>query len=138
MGGNSRSYPIVETERGSMTWVMTFDDYQESAITTAAYPVAEGTGHGNLVYPAMGLAGEAGEYLDKVKKNWRNYNSMTADNLTKDQRLEFLKELGDVLWYTTASAIELGSTLAEVAQININKLLDRRARGVIKSQGDNR
>ncbi len=115
-----------------------FDVYQSLAITTAAYPQAEGSGTGNLVYPAMGLAGEAGEYLDKVKKNWRNNNSMSASNLSPDQKLEFIKELGDVLWYLAASAIELGYSLQEVATINIKKLEDRRNRGVIKSEGDNR
>lgn len=117
---------------------MTFNEYQVFALKTAAYPHVEGIGTHNLVYPAMGLAGEAGEYLDKVKKNWRNFNSMTANNLTPEQRTEFLKELGDVLWYLSASCEELGYSLDAVAELNIKKLSDRRERGVIKSEGDNR
>jgi NTP pyrophosphatase (non-canonical NTP hydrolase) len=117
---------------------LTFDDYQDEALKTAAYPHVEGIGDHNLVYPAMGLAGEAGEYLDKVKKNWRNHNSMTASNLTQDQRMEFIKELGDALWYLAASAHELGTSLAFVAHTNIEKLADRYSRGVIKGIGDNR
>lgn len=117
---------------------MNFTEYQDYALETAAYPAVEGIGTHNLVYPAMGLAGEAGEYLDKVKKNWRNHNSMTAANLGEDQKVEFAKELGDVLWYLSASAYEIGYTLEAVAKMNIKKLSDRRERGVIKSEGDNR
>lgn len=118
--------------------MLTFHEYQEHCLSTASYPHIEGVGTHNLVYPAMGLAGESGEYLDKVKKNWRNNGSMTADNLSEEQRVEFAKELGDVLWYLTASAEELGYSLIDVAELNIKKLADRRERGVIKSEGDNR
>ncbi len=51
---------------------------------------------------------------------------------------EYVKELGDVLWYIAASAKELGFTLEQVAQLNLKKLADRKERGVIKSEGDNR
>lgn len=43
---------------------MTFDDYQKQTVTTAIYPKLM---HGS-VYPALGLAGEAGEVANKVKK----------------------------------------------------------------------
>ena len=113
---------------------MNFNDYQDFALSTATYPqIGE-----NLVYPAMGLAGETGEYVDKVKKNWRNKGSMSAANLSPEEKKEFAKELGDVLWYIAASAKELGSDLSEIAVINLAKLGDRRNRGVIKSSGDNR
>jgi NTP pyrophosphatase (non-canonical NTP hydrolase) len=114
--------------------MLNFDDYQMLALSTAVYQDV-GT---NLVYPALGLAGESGEYVDKVKKNWRNKGSMSAANLTPEERKEFIKELGDVLWYVAASARELGEDLSEVAVQNIAKLFDRRNRGVIKSEGDNR
>ena len=115
-----------------------FDEYQKAAMSTAVYGNAQDGVDGNLVYPALGLAGEAGEYVDKVKKHWRNTQSMSAHNMTIEQKVEFAKELGDVLWYLAVSAKELGFTFKEVAQMNINKLLDRRKRGVIKSAGDNR
>src|ERR1039458_8821539 len=117
---------------------MHFSEYEEVAMSTAVYGNAQEGVDGNLVYPALGLAGEAGEVVDKVKKNWRNNQSMTAANLTFEQRKEFAKELGDVLWYVTACAKELGFSLHDIARINLQKLLDRRARGVIKSEGDNR
>ncbi len=114
--------------------MINFDEYQELALSTAMYPHVGS----NLIYPSMGLAGEAGEYLDKVKKNWRNNNCMSANNLTPEQKKEFAKELGDVLWYAAASARELGYSLSGVAALNLDKLGDRRNRGVIKSEGDNR
>lgn len=82
------------------------------------------------IYHCLGLAGEAGEFVDKVKKAWRNQ--------TEIDRIAALRELGDVLWYITAIAKDLGSNLQEVAQLNVTKLADRKARGVIKSEGDNR
>ena len=114
--------------------VLNFDEYQDKVLSMAVY---QNIGS-NLIYPALGLAGESGEYVDKVKKNWRNKGSMSAANLTPEERKEFIKELGDVLWYVAASARELGEDLSEVAVQNIAKLSDRKNRGVLKSEGDNR
>lgn len=113
---------------------MTFDEYEALAMSTADYP---NKGE-NMVYPAMGLAGEGGEFCDKIKKFWRNYGSMSGVNLTPEQKAAALKELGDPLWYIAAAARELGSSLEDVAVQNIAKLGDRRTRGVIKSEGDDR
>lgn len=82
------------------------------------------------IYAALGLAGEAGEFVDKIKKAWRNQTPIDVDAAAR--------ELGDVLWYVTACARDLGLTLEQVAHLNIDKLADRAARGVIKSEGDNR
>jgi NTP pyrophosphatase (non-canonical NTP hydrolase) len=111
-----------------------FDTYQDTVIGLANYPDA---GH-NMVYPALGLAGEAGEAADKVKKFWRNRGITNGAELTEGEREALAKELGDVLWYITALAHELGLTLHTIARMNIEKLTDRHARGVIKSEGDNR
>ena len=113
---------------------MTMNEYQEKAESTAVYPSRSE----NLCYPAMKLAGEAGEYCDKVGKRWRNTGSMSSQGMELREKEEFVKELGDVLWYISASAAELGFTLEQVAQLNLQKLADRHKRGVIKSEGDNR
>lgn len=113
---------------------MRFSEYENAAMATAQYPNVGA----NLVYPAMGCVGEAGEFADKIKKHWRNTGHMSAESMTPEQRMGALKELGDQLWYITASARELSSSLEEVAEINVDKLQDRRERGVIKSTGDNR
>jgi NTP pyrophosphatase (non-canonical NTP hydrolase) len=113
---------------------MTFDDYEDEILHLAVYP----NRGSNLVYPAMGVSGEAGEFLDKVKKMWRNTGRMDSSGFTDEQVEEAVKELGDVLWYLAAAANELGTCLNEVARKNITKLQDRNKRGVVKGVGDNR
>lgn len=113
---------------------VTFNEYQKEAIRLATYPNVGS----NMVYPAMGIAGEAGEACDKVKKFWRNHNSMDVVDTTAEWRVELAKELGDVLWYVAALADEIGWSLEDVALVNIHKLTDRHKRGVLKSEGDNR
>ena len=109
---------------------MNFDEYQEKAKQTAQYPKL---GH-KVVYPALGLAGEAGEVAEKVKKLMRN-----NDGKVDKEFIESLtKELGDVLWYISQVATELNIELNLVAEKNIEKLADRASRKKIKSTGDNR
>ena len=103
---------------------MTFKEYQEMARSTAIYPRDRA-----IIYPALGLSGEAGEVAEKVKKWIRDGN---LDNN------EIAKELGDVLWYIAALAGDLGITMEEIAEQNIQKLRDRSARGKIQGSGDNR
>lgn len=64
-----------------------------------------------------GLAGEAGEFVDLVKKVHGH-----GHELTEELRQKAGKELGDVLWYLNALADSLGFTLSEVASMNIAKL----------------
>lgn len=110
---------------------MTFDEYQDLAMRTAEYPVVPVPACGPLpIYPALGLAGESGEFADKVKKAWRNGTPL--------DRAAAIRELGDVLWYIAAAARDIGSSLEEVGRVNLAKLVDRRDRGVIKSEGDSR
>jgi NTP pyrophosphatase (non-canonical NTP hydrolase) len=113
---------------------VTFDDYQKQAITTDAYG-----GKGDITSLAfinkiLGLAGESGEVVEKVKKLHRN----NAGKISEEDRAELLKEVGDVLWYLSAIAYYLDGSLDEIAQNNLDKLFDRKSRGVIKSKGDNR
>ena len=113
---------------------LSFNEYQHQAVSLAEYP----NRGANLIYPALGLAGESGETVDKIKKLWRNSNKTAAHQLTDAERDALVKEIGDVIWYVAALAAELGYQLEDVAQINLDKLFDRRARNVIKSEGDNR
>ena len=108
---------------------MTLREYQKKAQETAQYP-----GKGlNLTYPVLGLCGEAGEVADKVKKVMRDNNG-SLDG----KRGCIAYELGDVLWYVTDLAVELGYSLEDVARMNIEKLSSRKARGVIGGSGDDR
>ena len=49
-----------------------------------------------------------------------------------------LKELGDPLWYITSLADDLGFTLQDVVNANVEKLTSRKERGVLKGSGDDR
>jgi NTP pyrophosphatase (non-canonical NTP hydrolase) len=109
---------------------MLISEYQELSRRTATYP---GAGD-NIVYPTLGLAGEAGEVAEKVKKVLRD-----DDGVMSHERREALAgELGDVLWYVAQVATEAGLDLEEIAQGNLDKLLSRQRRGVLSGSGDSR
>ena len=86
-------------------------------------------GLSDLFVMTAGLGGETGEVLEKLKKYVRDGEY--------DRNL-FAKELGDVLFYLTAIALRFEFTLEEIMQINVAKLTDRDARGVMRGSGDNR
>lgn len=108
---------------------MTINEYQDKAVETAIYGVGN-----SIIYPTLGLAGEAGEVADKVKKVLRDKEGEFSDE-TKE---EIAKELSDVMWYCAALARDLGYSLNEIAEINLEKLKSRQERGVISGSGDNR
>lgn len=110
---------------------MTFDDYQKKAQATALYPAVADYA---WVYPALGLAGEAGEIANKLKKIIRD----AGGQVSPDVKETIKDELGDVLWYVSQLARELDLGLNEIAQANIAKLSSRRARGKISGSGDTR
>jgi NTP pyrophosphatase (non-canonical NTP hydrolase) len=87
-----------------------------------------------IVYPTLGLANEAGEVAGKIKKIFRD----RGGQITEKDREALKQELGDVLWYLTQICTELGLSLDDVAQENLNKLFSRLDRGTIKGDGDYR
>jgi len=109
---------------------MTFEEYQTNSRKTAMYP---NLGN-NFIYPVLGLAGEAGEVSEKVKKIIRDDEGV----VTESKREEIKKELGDVLWYVAQLCTEFGLKMDDVAIYNIEKLRSRLERGVIHGSGDNR
>jgi NTP pyrophosphatase (non-canonical NTP hydrolase) len=108
-----------------------FAEYQKQAVTTAVYP-EKGTGSKlALAYVALGAGNEGGEVQGKIKKYLRG-----DFELTEEKRLAILDEIGDTLWYLAGVAEELGSDLDLAAQRNLDKLFDRKERGVLKGDGD--
>jgi len=103
---------------------LTFDEYQNAAATTAIYKVEH-----QVLYPALGLAAEAGEVANKVKKILR-------DGVF--DREGILDEIGDCLWYISAICRDLNVSMSDVAVGNLKKLQDRKQRGVISGNGDKR
>jgi len=78
------------------------------------------------VYPVLGLAGETGEFLELVKKAWRDHDEFWADYIDKDKAIS---ELGDILWYITRIASILDIDMESIINGNVEKLLDRKKNG---------
>ena len=72
---------------------------------------------GHLLNGVLGLAGEAGECADLVKKHCYQDARPIRDAL--------IDELGDVLWYVAETAAALDVSLEEVAARNVEKLKKR-------------
>jgi NTP pyrophosphatase (non-canonical NTP hydrolase) len=108
---------------------MDLNEYQQAARQTAIYP-----DHHRVLYPALGLASEAGELAGKIK------------NVLRDQSGDFGRasieaikdELGDVLWYVAVLAGDLGLSLEAIATANLGKLASRQERGRLGGGGDHR
>jgi NTP pyrophosphatase (non-canonical NTP hydrolase) len=108
---------------------MDLSEYQRISRRTAEYPREAW-----LAYPALGLAGEAGEVAEHAKKAIRDDGGSVSD----ERKRAMSKELGDVLWYVAQIATELGLDLNEIADQNLQKLLSRQQRGVLSGSGDER
>lgn len=111
----------------------TMNDYQADTAHTAIYKW-------KVIYPALGLANEAGEVSGKIKKLIRDDNVRFDGKilLSDKQRADIGAELGDVLWYIASLARDLDISLNSIAAMNIEKLNSRKERGVIGGSGDNR
>ena len=94
---------------------MTFNYYQLKALETAI----NRNGKNELFHLALGLAGETGEVMEKLKEDLK-------------------KELGDVLWYLAVFADHLDIKLQDIADLNLQKLADRQRRNKLSGSGDNR
>jgi NTP pyrophosphatase (non-canonical NTP hydrolase) len=114
---------------------MEVTQYQDLVRRTAIFPQDHG-----LVYATIGLTGEAGEVADKVKKMVRRYKDtdtlILLSNMTNEDRRALAHEIGDVLWYATALAKELGFNLSEIMQMNSDKLVVRLRANTLDRMGD--
>jgi NTP pyrophosphatase (non-canonical NTP hydrolase) len=118
---------------------MDFNDYQKQSRATAIYPTLEYPDEeGNLsigfIYPAMGLAGETGEVLEKCKKILRDDRGIPSNEKVADIE----KEIGDVMWYIAQLCTEFDLNMSTCAEKNLAKLASRKERGVLQGSGDNR
>jgi NTP pyrophosphatase (non-canonical NTP hydrolase) len=114
---------------------MHLNDYQNAARKTAM---------GNsLDHFVHGLTEEAGEVAGVMKRYHRGDEKYVKKDsygkrLSVEAREKLAAEIGDVLWYVAMIADELEIPLADIAQMNIDKLADRAKRKVITGSGDNR
>lgn len=105
---------------------MTLNDYQSKAENFHAFKSPD--------YPYYAMTEEVGEFMGKLAKAHRGDYQGTMEELD----LALKKELGDVLWNVAAIASVRGWTLESVAELNLDKLTDRKARNVIQGSGDER
>jgi NTP pyrophosphatase (non-canonical NTP hydrolase) len=119
---------------------LTFDQYQEQSKATAVYPTIQIIIDGGepldapWLYPLLGLMGECGELSEKFKKVIRDEKGQ----ISEQKRDEIQMERGDPLWYLARLAEADNRPLSADAQKNLDKLADRKKRGVLGGSGDNR
>jgi len=125
---------------------MDLNEYQVKSRKTAMYPILEmprlkkpysyypETSRMGFLYPALGLAGEAGEVLENIKRIIRD----DEGKITEKRRGKIEKELGDTLWYLAQLATEFSIPLDSIAKSNLKKLNIRLKNNKIKGEGDNR
>lgn len=110
-----------------MNGEMGLNDYQYySSRTRAVAP----THNVELSNYALGLVCEAGEVGDILKKVIFHGHELDEEELKK--------ELGDVLWYLSNICNVLGYPLQEVAEMNLEKLLNRYPHGFNVDDSKNR
>lgn len=110
---------------------MDLNEYQQRTKSTAIYPDSHTGSDNAITYVILGASGEAGELANTWKKAIRDKDAALAK-----EKLRY--ELGDTLWYISQLATELGMSLEDVAQCNLNKLADRKARNRLGGSGDKR
>ena len=109
--------------------VSDLDMYQQVAKQTAIYPREQA-----IIYPTLGLTGEAGEVANKVKKIIRDDGFKNNESLVQ----EISAEIGDCLWYISVLADDIGCKLSDIANANLEKLANRKEKGTIHGSGDTR
>lgn len=106
---------------------MTINEYQTAALRTAygmntAYPM--------ILNGVMGLAGEAGECVDLMKKHLFQGHPL--------DKVHLALELGDCAWYLAVAAHALGYDLETILDMNVGKLLKRYPEGFDPNKSMNR
>ena len=106
---------------------LSMDQYQELAKRTSG---AGGDGEKRLIIAALGLAGEAGEFANMVKKLTAHGHQIPVEKLAE--------ELGDVLWYVAEAATMINLDLGKIAWDNVKKLRRRYPEGFSQEDSINR
>ena len=109
--------------------VSDLDMYQKVALTTAIYPREQA-----IIYPTLGLTGEAGEVANKVKKIIRDGSNKNDNSMVS----EIKSEIGDCLWYIAVLANDFDIKLSDIASTNLEKLANRKKNNTIHGSGDTR
>lgn len=108
---------------------MDLNDYQSLALRTAANKTVEDDDKRLLLW-TVAWAGEVGEFCNMLKKKVGHGHDFTEEQLGD--------EIGDVLWYLAVIADELGLSLDQIAEQNIEKLKRRYPEGFSQEASINR
>ena len=107
---------------------MNVKEYEDFMSTSKVYDCLP------IVYPILGMNGEAGEAADKAKKVLRDNNGVFGGQI----KIDIMHELADVLWYIWATADDMGFTLEDVMKTGIEKVKSRQQTNTVHGSGDNR
>lgn len=124
---------MSEKENKGSESLLTLNEYQSMALETAIYPEEF-----KVIYPTLGITGEAGEVSDKIKKLIRDKGYKGGLIEDAKDREDIALELGDVLWYVATLAHDIGFTLEQVAMMNYFKLQKRKEQNKLGGSGDHR
>jgi NTP pyrophosphatase (non-canonical NTP hydrolase) len=122
VGGPCNGYPRIWTD------VDAFGEWAKS-MWFSKDPEDQEMGERDLAIMGLGIAGEAGEVVEKIKKDIRDHFV---------DKPAILKELGDVIFYAITIARYYGYKPSDILKANYEKLISRRARGTERGSGDNR
>jgi NTP pyrophosphatase (non-canonical NTP hydrolase) len=107
-----------------------FNKYQKDSSATSGAFQDLYSDQARLAIAGLGLAGEAGEVVDYLKKVVGHGHKLDKDKL--------VKELGDVLWYVAEICSAINADMSDVAQQNIDKLKARYPDGFSRERSINR
>ena len=107
-----------------------FNKYQKDSSATSGAFQDLYSDQARLAIAGLGLAGEAGEVVDYLKKVVGHGHKLDKDKL--------VKELGDVLWYVAEICSAINADMSDVAQQNMDKLKARYPDGFSSERSINR
>ena len=113
---------------------MDFNEYQKECAKTDVGTSAQDCLKPGWLYYVMGIAGESGEMVDKIKKLFRDKNGIVDEEFKQ----MLIKEMGDYHWYSARLCSIFDIDYSEIGKQNIEKLQSRMERGKLHGDGDNR
>ena len=100
---------------------MKFDEYQKECAKTDVGTAAQDCLEPGWLYYAMGISGEAGELMEKIKKLFRDKQGIVDSEFKQD----VIKEMGDVQWYMARLCSVFDIEFETIFTTNVEKLQSR-------------
>jgi len=113
---------------------MNFNEYQRECRKTDVGTAAQDCLEPGWLYYVLGIAGESGEIMEKIKKLFRDKKGI----IDKDFKEDITKEMGDVQWYMARLCDWFDIEFEDVFVKNVEKLQSRKVRGKLHGDGDDR